>query len=159
MIAKTRGRDTPLKTYNFFKGDYDQMREGVNLLGWEKLTDTRDVNYVWERLKMDLLDLTERFVNKRSNKTLKCQWMNKKADKARLAKKEAWNAFSRSGRDERLYDFYQEKLRTSVKEIRHAKLQYEHKLSNEIKTNPKNFYSYINSKSRVQNKVGPFKTA
>ena len=43
----------------------------------------------------------------------------------------------------------------AVKEYRKAKRKFEKKLVNNIKTNPKSFYSYVRSKSRTKDAVGP----
>ena len=44
-----------------------------------------------------------------------------------------------------------------VKEIRKAKNTFEKKLVNSIKRNPKSFYSYVRSRCKTKDKVGPLK--
>ena len=42
-------------------------------------------------------------------------------------------------------------------ETRRAKKNYELRLSDKIKTDPKTFYAYVRSKSKIKTKVGPLK--
>jgi hypothetical protein len=45
----------------------------------------------------------------------------------------------------------------TVKEYRKAKWQFERKLAMDIKSNPKSFYAYVRSKTKVKDVVGPLK--
>jgi hypothetical protein len=45
----------------------------------------------------------------------------------------------------------------AVKEYRKAKRQFEKKLAKDIKSNPKSFYAYVRSKTKVKDVVGPLK--
>ena len=54
---------------------------------------------------------------------------------------------------------YVEKRNVVVKEIRKAKNNFEKKLVKSIKINPKSFYSYVRSRAKTKDKVGPLKDA
>jgi len=116
------------------------------------------VDDIWNKIKSDLLDLRDIFIGTKKQKQ-KCEskWVTKTAKKLRVAKKNAWIKYRKSNNDSTLYDEYKTKLRLSVKENKKAKLAYEEKLADNIKTDNKSFFSYINSKSRTRNKVGPLK--
>ena len=45
----------------------------------------------------------------------------------------------------------------AVKEYRKAKKQFERKLAKDIKSNPKSFYAYVRSKTKVKEVVGPLR--
>ena len=48
-------------------------------------------------------------------------------------------------------------MRQSVKASNDAKASFEIRLASNIKTNSKSFYSYVRSKQRTKDKVGPLK--
>ena len=68
--------------------------------------------------------------------------------KLRLDKKRAWLKYVNSGKDNKLYEIYKEKLRKSVQENNKAKIKFEQNLANNIKQDSKSFYSYVRSKQR-----------
>ena len=55
------------------------------------------------------------------------------------------------------YDNYKEKLRKSVRLKKAAYFEFEKRLSENIINNSKSFYSYVKSKQRSKDKIGPLK--
>ena len=55
------------------------------------------------------------------------------------------------------YDNYKEKLRKSVRLNKAAHFEFEKRLSENIVNNSKSFYSYVKSKQRSKDKIGPLK--
>ena len=145
--------------YNYFKTDYDKIRDSISEYGWDELLHSRDVCSIWNTLKFDMLDLRDKHVGVKGKQKNKCKWVTKRVQRFRKAKKQAWNKYQRSNKDSRLYDDYKIKLNQSVRENKRAKEEYELKLAENIKTDCKSFYSYVNSKSRSSNKVGPLKNS
>lgn len=141
--------------YNYFKADYDVIRDYVTALGWEDLDRFDDVNTLWDKLKSDILSIRDKFIGLKSKPKNKCKWVTKKCTKLRKAKKSAWIAYQKSNRDEHLYENYKTKLRASVAENKKAKLNYEQTLADKIKVDCKSFYSYVSSKTRSHNRIGP----
>ena len=81
-------------------------------------------------------------------------WATKKVSRVRNAKKRAWIKYKKSNQDQKLHNKYKCKLRLSVKTNREAKHNFEHRLADNIKKNPKSLYAYVSSKSRSNNTVG-----
>jgi len=50
---------------------------------------------------------------------------------------------------------YKSPLNKATKVYKKAKRDFECKLARNIKKNPKSFYSYVRSKARTKDKVGP----
>src|SRR5215469_11059521 len=59
--------------------------------------------------------------------------------------------------DPEMYNRYKEKLRLANLANSEAKKQFEQNLALNVKKNSKSFYSYVNSKRAVKNKIGPIK--
>ena len=143
--------------YNYFKADYDIIRQEIGQLQWEELVECRDSNYVWSKLKSDMLYLRNKYIRKKGKLKNKCKWATRKVKSCRIAKKNAWIKYQKSNKDSRMYEEYKNKLRLSVKVNKKAKQEFEQKLADNIKSDCKSFYSYINSKSRSKGKIGPLK--
>ena len=143
--------------FNYFKADYNQIRNKINELGWEELLGWDNVDDIWVRLKSNLLDLRDKFIGRKRNQKVKCKWLTKEVQRLREAKKKAWIKYQKSNRNKKFYEEYKTKLRQSVRENKRAKLAFETKLANNIKTDCKSFYSYVSSKSRSNSKIGSLK--
>ena len=157
IIGSIRRKTKRVKVYNYFKADYNKIRHSITELEWDKLTGSRDILYVWDKLKSDMLDLRDKYIGVKGKPKSKCKWVTKRVQRFRKAKKEAWLKYQRSNKDTKLYDEYKKKLNKSVKENKRAKERFEQRLANNIKKDCKSFYSYISSKSRSNNKIGPLK--
>jgi len=74
--------------------------------------------------------------------------MKRSANSARKYKSRMWNKYrqSKSYNDSVEYKIAQNK---AVKEYRKAKQKCERKLARDIKSNPKSFYVYVRSKTKV----------
>ncbi len=157
LLGKMSNKVKNVKIYEYFKTDYNKIREYVKTLGWETLKACEDVNEIWLKIKTDLLEVRNKFIKIKGKRKSKAKWVTKKAEKLRNSKKNAWMAYQNSGRDSELYDEYQSKLSLSVKENKRAKWAFEQRLADKIKYDNKSFYSYVNSKSRSNKKIGPLR--
>jgi len=82
--------------------------------------------------------------------------MTKEAKRACKNKSNMWRRYklSKSYND---HVEYNRALNRSTYEYRKAKNNFECKLAKDIKKNPKSFYSYVRSKSKTKDRVGPLK--
>jgi hypothetical protein len=152
----------PVKTksipvFNYFRGDYEKIRENMRASGWDKIEWGVNVDQVWAKLKCKLLDYRDKFIGVKKKNKSKCKWATRKVTGLRKAKKKAWWNFKQSGKNPVLYEVYKNKLNKSVSENKRAKKSFETRLANNVKNNPKEFYAYANSKSRTNKQVGPLK--
>ena len=148
-------KKTPV--YNYFKADYNEIRQEIGGLKWEGLAACHDSEYIWKKLKSDMLNLRDKYIHRKGKRKQKCNWVTKKVQRCRIAKKNAWIKYLKSNKDSQMYEKYKSKLRISVRVNRKAKQEFEQKLADNIKSDCKSFYSYINSKSRSKKKIGPLK--
>ena len=82
--------------------------------------------------------------------------MNKTARVARKYKSRMWTRYRESQTYNDLVE-YKRAQNEAVKEYKRAKKQFERKLSKNIRMNPKSFYSYVRSKTKSKDVVGPLK--
>jgi hypothetical protein len=104
LLTRKQAPKTNMKAYNYFKADYEGIREQANSLNWDKVFEKNEssVNKLWDRLKSDLIELRDKFIPLRSSKsTNKCKWVTKKVTKRRRAKKKAWIKYKKSGKDQK----------------------------------------------------------
>ena len=89
-------------------------------------------------------------------KKKKALWLTRKALKAVRRKQRAWRKYQKRKTAENKRHY--EKCQTDAKrETRIAKRDFERKIAENIKTDPKSFYSYVRSKQKVKDAVGPLK--
>jgi ribonucleases P/MRP protein subunit RPP40 len=157
LLCKAMSKCKNNKFYEYFKTNYNKIRDHVKTLGWDALQLSNDVNEIWSKIKADLLEVRNKFIKVRGKKKKRSKWITKKVDKVRLRKKQAWIDYNNAGRPEALYREYKTQLNLSVKTNKKAKRKFEHNLADKIKSDSKSFYSYVNSKSRANKKVGPIR--
>lgn len=144
------------KTKDFFNADYDQMRNYAKTIEWSKIVQGVDINADFECFKSTLDDMKEKWVPFKKRKRGKCKWVTRAVIKCRRAKIKAWNKYGDQKSQEN-YEIYKGKLNQCTKTIRSAKRNYEKKLAENVKQDCKSFYSYVRSKQRTRDKVGPLK--
>ena len=145
------------ETLNYFKADYDAMREEVEKRGWEGLVKGLDVELDWNNLKVELIELRNKFIPVQKSKGGKSKWVTKMVIRRRRAKIKAWNKYVNSGKAAEMHEKYKAKLKIAQKENENAKRYYEQNLAANIKKDSKSFFAYIRSKQRTKDNVGPLK--
>ena len=156
LVSKELAKDST-ETYNYFKADYNKIRDYAKSRNWENLVDCNDVDKIWMALKTELLNIRNEFVPKHKRNKNKCKWVNREVTACRRAKKKAWNRYVKSGKNLQLYQQYVIKRRQCTAVNKKAKEDFETKLANNIKQDSKSFYAYIRNKQRCRAKVGPLK--
>ena len=150
-----------IKRFAFFKGDYEGMKKYVKETGIFKSMATkmedRDLNTVNNRFTKCIEELTSKFVPKvKVRDSHQPQWMRNDVRQAINSKHKAWNRFqkTRSPQDRKSFN----KIRNeATAKVINAKKTFERKLTSEIKTNPKSFWSYIQSKNKFKQGIGDLK--
>jgi hypothetical protein len=141
----------------YYKADYDKMRKWFSDLNWNEEFKNLKLNEKWERFCSLIKVAISKYVPLGYNASKKCpKWMNRKAKSARNCKSKLWIKYRQSKSYNDLVE-YKRAQNKAVKEYRKAKKQFEKKMAKDIKCNPKSFYSYVRSKSRVKEVVGPLK--
>ena len=147
-----------VKRYDYFKADYEKMREDSNKINWTEVMMGGNIEDVWERFKLLIETLRDKWVPVRSATKKKCKWITRAVIKSRRAKIKAWNKYQGNKTEQNLIK-YKEKLQKSVVTNRTAKRNYEQKLADGVKNNSKSFFAYVRSKQRTKERVGPLKNS
>ena len=157
FIACKESSSVENKMLDYFKADYEQMREDCKLIIWDGIVRGVDVEADWNCFKLEIAKLRDKYVPFKKNKNNKCKWVNKMVIKSRRAKNKAWVKYTDSGRRPDMYDKYLLKLKICAKINKVAKRNFEQNLAKNVKDNSKSFFSYVRSKQRTKAKVGPLK--
>lgn len=162
LIGINTSNDTEQETskpprLNYFKGDYDRLRRLCQAIDWENILDTnkdQSVDDMLEKFHHTLSELESKCIPLKSNSTKKDKppWLTCSSQKAVRKKYFAWKRFQDT-KSRKSYLEYKRKRDKATSIIRKAKQNYEKKISNECKVNPKVFYSYCNFKQKSKKNI------
>ena len=133
--------------YLYFKGNYTEMRSELEEKVW--LEDTS-----WVDFENFMTGLIERHIPKKKFLSKKTPpWMNRETRNQIKLKHKAWNRYHKT-RTKENWDSYTIVRNETDRVIKSAKSNFENKLSNEIKGNPKAFWSYVKNKAATKSGIG-----
>jgi len=133
------------------------MRVEAGSINWDEIVTGNDVETDWSRLKLYFEEMREKFIPVKISKIKQNKWVTRTVIKCRRVKNEAWIKFKASGNDPVAYEKYKEMQKKSQNSIRFAKRNFEQKLAKDVKNDNKSFFSYVRSKQRTVEKIGPIK--
>ena len=151
-------RDTTNKVVNNFKrADFLGAKEHLSNITWENEFANLDVNKSWDRLKHILKLIEDNYVPKRAVKRYrKPMWMDK--DKVAFRSCQRRNKMRRINKQSKTAESlanYLSSVEIANNEKKRSRLDFEHKLGYNIKTDSKSLYAYVRSKSRSKDSAGP----
>ena len=149
-------RDTTNKVVNNFKrADFLGAKEHLSNITWENEFANLDVNKSWDRLKHILKFIEDNYVPKRAVKRYrKPIWMDKVAFRSCQRRNKMRRINKQSKTAESLAN-YLSSVEIANNEKKRSRLDFEHKLGYNIKTDSKSLYAYVRSKSRSKDSAGP----
>ena len=133
-----------------------------------------DVNDSWMLFKKSMEEVIQEIIPIKKKFVRKQPWITKEVLKIRRAKIKAWKRFqtlrneneiaaasnNETGKEiilQQLRDKYVKKRNETKKSIKRAIIDYEKKLTDNIKNDSKSFYAYVRSKQKRKDLVGPLK--
>ena len=129
----------------WYRGDFTSITERLKEINWTNRFNTKDCNDSWETFLSIITDLIIKHIpklkDKKPNRNL---WVNKQTKMAIREKKAAWNRY-RKNKSAENWETFSKARNNANRTIKDNKAQFEMKIANEIKTNPKQFWRYINS--------------
>ena len=131
------------------------LKYSIDNVNWDYTSDDISSETMWNELREKLDGFSgivpvSRFDSR--NRPLNLPWSNSALKRMRKNKDAAWNCFIETPTKENYsYAFMKEKL-YSDEELR-LKSNYEKKLTNNLKTNCKGFYSYLRNKRQLKSGV------
>jgi ribosomal protein S20 len=146
--------------YIYDRGDYSKLRHIIGSIDWDKELSTKSVDQCWDIVEKKLKAAVKLCVPKRrvtsGRSHRKPLWMNGKAlDKVRK-KRQAFQRYleTQEGKEYKEYA----KFRNQAKwEMKKAMKEFERKIAQEAKANPKAFFKYAQSKLKTRVSVSDLK--
>ncbi|XP_076053668.1 uncharacterized protein LOC143032672 [Oratosquilla oratoria] len=139
----------------FHKGSYGEIKRELSDVNWQSEFEERSAKNMNETLVTILNRVISKNVPKRENEemTTRPKWITKKVKKQINAKEKAWKKLRK--RRTRLNKMkYQTERNKCTHLVRQAKLEFNTKVCEDIKTNPKHFWSYVRSKTTLKDEYG-----
>ena len=155
MICKTEWVKKRMKNYRYDKGDYISINTELNAINWEENYYNIGVEEMWTFFQQRLMEMREKYVPESVPRKRELpKWMTKSINKGIKKRNKAWKKYS----DEPTYaklDRYKVLRNKINKETEKKKREFEASLADRIKTEPKQFYAYVNSKTKTKDRIGP----
>ena len=141
---------------NYRKGNYEDMSLALVNTDWTVL-ESMDVENAWQLIVEEIKKNVKKYVplKKKVHKTRqKDPWWSPALMKEVKKKHQKWKEY-RNDKTQENYAKYKTQRNTTTQLIRQARRQYEKKIIDSMKKEPKRLYKYIRSKQKVKDIVGP----
>lgn len=154
------GRKNTKPTFVYSKGNYEEMKDILEQLDWEDILREKNCSESWDIFHGHMMKAMKQCIPKRGRnpgKPGRALWMNEEALAKVRKKSAAYKRYleTKEGKDYREYAKARNQARWAS---RRAKIEFEKKIAQESKTNPKSFYKYVNSKLKVKTGVAELDT-
>ena len=136
------------RRFNLYKGNYETMEANLASYNWSTLLSDKDCQQSWNTFRDTISLAMENHIPKsRHGKTKnKKLWMNKDTRLLIKTKNRAWNRYKSNKTDVNWSAFAKIRNETN-RAVTQVKKNFEQKIAREIKSNPKQFWRYVNSKN------------
>ena len=140
------------------RADMDGLKRELAEIDWETKFRDQTCETSWSEFKSALDELQAKYVplklRRVSNRPV---WMNTSLLRSIRKKRRMWKAYTATEQyqDYLAYKAFEKQVQKSVKQ---AKRKYERNLAKQAKKNPKEFYSYLKTKTSNKESVGPLKS-
>ncbi|NEQ69831.1 MAG: hypothetical protein F6K21_30935 [Symploca sp. SIO2D2] len=144
---------------DFAKANWDELSCQFKSHNWSSLYSDKDPNESYKTfLRIYNNYCSEKIPQKRKQKAsnVKPRWMNKEVQKSLTERKWAYKKFKRTNKIED-ENAFKSKRRETKKLMEQSKKNLEQSVADQVKINPKFFFSYVNSKKTASPSVGPLK--
>ena len=149
--------ETPPVKENYFKADYETIRGRLKRINWDEEL-SGDFLTAYERFENILRESKEGCTPKSGSKKkdTRNMYFTNEAVRKKDLKNKLWRKYkkSRSDYDYNRYKRAKNDLRCLTRELRS---RFENNIVNDLKLAPKKFWSYVQSKTRVRNKIPTLK--
>lgn len=133
---------------NLYKGNYAGMIKSINSVDWESKLGVMSCSQAWDSFHNFMQTCIKEHIPvfKEKLKKKKNIWVNSLVKSAIKEKNRAWNQYKKNKSDVNWKNFTCIRNKTN-KIVSANKANFELKIANEIKSNPKQFWKYVKSKS------------
>ena len=141
----------------YFKGNYPEIRNDINMIDWENELRGKDTEESWGILESVVKESVERNIPmQKVVKTFKKKWMTQEVLNVVKEKHKAYKKYRRLRTNESKDDYNIAK-QMAIYVTKKASTEFETRIANNIKENPKEFYSYANNKTTVRSEIAVLK--
>ena len=138
--------EMPTYRYNFHKANFVEIRRELSEINWQVLFADKNVEEMYQILVNILCDLIDKYVPliRCTKGKRKPKWMTKEVSNQISAKEKAWKRLKARKTPKRIQEYHRIRNETTSM-IRQVKKAFIKKLCEDIKVNPKHFWSYVRS--------------
>ena len=130
----------------YSRGNYQEMRNSLEDTDWATLIQEGNIENSWSSFHKTIDQKIEEHIPKARSKSNKFQpWINAEIKGARKEKNLAWRKYSRHNSEANWTDFTS-KRNFCNRLIKKVKANFEKNLADDIATNPKKFWNYVNNR-------------
>ena len=142
---------------NYYKGDYSAARDYLSGVDWSEM-DSMNVQESWGLFIGHVTNCVDKFipVKKQCQKKMKPKWMDRYCLECVKQKSKTWNKYLRT-RNQIDYMNFCAARNKATKATIYAKRKYERSIAQNIKDNPKTFWSYVRSKTKSRTGIADLK--
>ena len=140
--------------YCFYRGNYAEIKRELAQIDWNQVFNGKTVLEKYDILVSICSELIEKYVPKTEitvGKT-KAKWMTKEVRNQILVKERAWKRLKARKTHLRSEQYRVERNKANAM-VKLAKIVFEKKLAGDIKLNPKHFWSFIRSRTKLKENV------
>jgi hypothetical protein len=157
MVVPSDTNETTELVPDYGKADFSAMREKIAAIDWQTQLTPLNAQNSWKCFKETVLSIEDECIpKKKRRRNSKPLWMRRNVMRTVRKKRRLWKHYCTTN-DYQSYLAYKRVQKETTSIIRKAKRDFEKKLAADSKKNPKAFYRYMNSRCKVQSKVGPLK--
>ena len=141
---------------NFKRANFERLQ---NMIREIPISRSLDTEKIWQSYKTSFMaaqDICIPQTKIKAGKIPSPNWFNRNIGNAIKDRQKAYRLSKRQPNQENKRKHYQ-KCREVTKLIRQAKLDYEDRIANAAKENPKAFFAHVNNRKPIKSSIGPLK--
>ena len=150
MVPEVEERRNEARKLDYRRANFEDLRTGVREMA---LPGDRDAGCLWTAFKSSFMEIQSRCIplKRPGRAAIQPKWFNGEIRRQIRGKRSAYKRAKETG-DFGEYIFLSRRVKTS---LRAAKRAEEVRVARLCKDNPKEFFSYVNTRKPIRQKIGP----
>ena len=158
-VSRTKTEKTTKYRFDLNKGDYGKMRELISNYDFSALSKL-DVESTWCYIRDLIVDTMEKCIPKKNcgkDRNIKPRWINGEVRKSVKKKYNLYKKYlqSKQARDYQSYKLVRSKCKKLIKKARKS---FEKDIAGGCKTNPKQFWKYVQERTKSNTGISALKS-
>lgn len=157
-VVCNREEDTQRLVRKYHKGNYDEIRNDIRNVDWQKELSDKDIDEAWTFFEKMMVNSIDKNVPLgKIGHSFKKKWMTREVLEIVKEKHRAYRKL-RKQRTEENKRKYQEAKGKALSSTRKARIDFECRIAKDVKVNPKEFYNYCNGKMTTRGEISVITT-